>query len=182
MWSDIVHDVAPNLCDSPAPDPGWHLSTAEVHVMQQRSNGYADRRSFSGVVASEEPQLTVSAERMGSVIEIHVTGELDIAVRHLVTGTVEQVLAAGWRRLKMMRVDLTEVTFIDSAGLRSLTLACEMARERDLAFVLVVARPGPVADLLILAGLKEWFDARSGAPDAAQPARQTRRPIDALKC
>lgn len=77
-------------------------------------NGAALGRSSSGVLIGKEPQLTVIAERGGSIVDIYVAGELDIAVRGLVTTKVAEVLA-GKRQLTMLRVDVTAVTFIDSS-------------------------------------------------------------------
>ena len=142
--------------------------------MQRKLTVHAIGRSSNGVVVGNEPQLTVSAERAGSTIAIAVAGELDIAVRSLVTTKVAEVLA-GRRHLKLMRVDVTAVTFIDSSGLRSLTLACEMAREHGLGFVLVITRSGRVADLLALAGMNAWFEARSEPLDPEVRERGTRR-------
>jgi anti-anti-sigma factor len=138
--------------------------------MQQRSIGNAIGRPSSGVLVSGERHLTVDVVRTGSSITIYVAGELDIAGRDPVLTTVEQNLA-GRRHLKTMRVDVTAVTFIDSAGLRSLTQACEMARQRDLVFYLMVARSGPIGDFLVLAEMKNWFKAHSGARMKEQPAR-----------
>ena len=142
--------------------------------MKHGPNGAALGRSSSGVLISKEPQLTVTAERGGSIVEIYVAGELDIAVRGLVTMNVAEVLA-GKRQLTMLRVDVTAVTFIDSSGLRSLALACETARQHGLGFVLVVARSGPVGDLLEVAGMNEWFEKRSSAPGQKVSEPGTRR-------
>ena len=125
--------------------------------MRQRSND-----SSSGLLVDNNRHLTVDIARTGSAITISVAGELDIAGRDLVVTTVEQVLA-GRRHLQTMRVDVTAVTFIDSAGLRSLTLACENARHHGLVFYLVVARSGPVGDFLVLAEMTDWFQTHSGA-------------------
>jgi anti-anti-sigma factor len=130
-------------------------TTAEGGVMPRISIGQTVEREHITMPSDGDEHLTVSHRRTGSIGEITVAGEPDIAVRHLVTADVQEALTDT--RVQLLRIDVTRVTFVDASGLRSLTLAREMTGERGLRLVLVVARTGPVGDLLVLVGLKDWF-------------------------
>lgn len=54
-------------------------------------------------------------------------------------------------------LDLREVTFMDSSGLRALLQAQDLARANHARFALSVG-PGQVKKLLDLAGVADWFD------------------------
>lgn len=78
-------------------------------------------------------------------------GELDSAVCPELIERFEAVVADGPEKLDL---DLGEVTFVDSAGLRAIIVIERTARERDIA--LTIRSPaGAVADLLKLTGLGE---------------------------
>ena len=129
--------------------------------MQQWSFIYTGEASMPGVDGGDS-QLTVNVQRAGWMMTIRVSGELDIAVRDLVSAATETALIDS-TDLRSLSLDVSDVTFIVCSGLRSLKLACEMVRERGLEFVLVRARSGPVAELLGLTRLTEWFEVGSHA-------------------
>ena len=79
----------------------------------------------------------VSRER--DTASVRPVGELDLATVPLLSAPVAELREAGWRHLI---VDLSELTFIDSTGLRFL-LEC-YAESRHDGFTLAL-RPGPPA-------------------------------------
>ena len=62
---------------------------------------------------------------------------------------------AALRGLTALHLDLSEVTFIDSSGLRSLLLSRHAVLDRGLKFSLSMTEGGPVHRLLVLAGVQE---------------------------
>ena len=82
----------------------------------------------------------------GSVVA-HVRGDLDMATAPM----LERVLA-GWERRAKLVVDLSECTFVDSAGLRLLTRAAREAEENGGTVALVVVDPG-IRRVLEITGL-----------------------------
>lgn len=79
------------------------------------------------------------------------TGELDSAVCGELIERFEALLADGATEAI---VDLDEVTFMDSAGLRAIIVIERMARERDVG--LTIRSPaGPVSDLIQMTGVSE---------------------------
>jgi anti-anti-sigma factor len=79
------------------------------------------------------------------------SGELDSAVCAEVVERFEAVVADGAREVVL---DLDDVTFMDSAGLRAVIVIERTARERDVA--LTIRSPaGTVSDLLRMTGIDE---------------------------
>ncbi len=66
-------------------------------------------------------------------------------------------------------LDLAEVGFIDSSGLRSLLQARDACAARGLRFSLIVT-DGPVSRLLDLAGVRDWFTYEPAPPPPGRPA------------
>lgn len=94
-------------------------------------------------------QLDVRSERRGTVDVVALTGEIDhesaVAVERRLLGLAEQARA--------LVLDITEVTFIDSAGVRLLDRLVETCADRAL----LVASPddGPVRLVLRLCAFPE---------------------------
>ena len=83
--------------------------------------------------------LTLRSERAGDTHVIALSGELDIASVRDVEAELASVEAAA--RLARLVIDLRDVTFIDSSGLR---LVLEASRRADTtAYRLALVRPGP---------------------------------------
>lgn len=93
------------------------------------------------VVVRSEQEATLVAAR----------GELDLLSAPLLSAEVGAILGADARPVA---IDLTEITFIDSAGIHVLVNASQRAR-RHLA---VICSPGPVARALGLLGLSEMLN------------------------
>jgi anti-anti-sigma factor len=84
-----------------------------------------------------------------------VTGELDLLAEDDVARALRE--AVGQAGATSVVLDLTEVGFIDSSGLRALLQGRDAASARGLSFALAVV-DGPVTRLLAAAGVSEWFD------------------------
>lgn len=80
--------------------------------------------------------LEVSVERTGTTVQVAVRGEVDISTVEQLRQRISRELAADG---EILLIDLTEVSFIDSSGLRAILEAAALAPER------VRVIPGPVA-------------------------------------
>jgi anti-sigma B factor antagonist len=94
---------------------------------------------------------------------IAVTGELDIATAPELCARLDATRSL--RRPRML-VDLTEVDFCDSTGLRALLGAASEVRAHGGRFAIVCPPSGDVARLLDIVGAAEWMaihdDSQSG--------------------
>ena len=107
------------------------------------------------------PLSVETVENDGSVVQILVTGELDIST----AGQLEAALhAAGTADL---RVDLAGLTFIDSSGIRVLVL--EHQRLREAGHRMTLCNCSSVCQRTFeVAGLADELDFETqGSPDAA---------------
>ena len=80
-------------------------------------------------------------EELGSTLQLHLTGEFDLAGVGRVEAALERVSDEHTRHVVF---DLTNLSFLDSAGLRTLLRANE--RARSAAFDVVVVRPRGLAN------------------------------------
>jgi anti-sigma B factor antagonist len=85
---------------------------------------------------------------------VAVAGELDIATAPELCARLDATRSI--RRLRML-VDLTEVDFCDSTGLRALLGAASEVRARGGRFAIVCPPAGDVARLLDVVGASEWM-------------------------
>jgi len=113
---------------------------------------------FTAVIEEEEavgarPQISITMGASEALLEI--SGELDMALEGEVAEAIER--ACSDVGAAAIAVDVTQVTFIDSSGLRSLVRARMAATSRGITFRLICPESGPVPRLLELARLKGWF-------------------------
>jgi anti-anti-sigma factor len=97
------------------------------------------------------PNFRIETSSTGSGTTIKLAGELDSATCAELIERVEQLIGDDPGEVVL---DLDEVTFIDSAGLRAIIVIERKAGERDVAFT-IRSPTGPVADLLQLTGIRE---------------------------
>ena len=103
---------------------------------------------------TDDGRVTVEDGPRGRVVRLTVTGDLDLLVeRNLVDDVVDLLRDARPDRVVL---DLTEVPFLDSSGLRGL-LRCARAAEDHGVLLTLDVRPGPVTMLLDTAGVRSWF-------------------------
>ncbi len=75
---------------------------------------------------------------------LRVSGEIDLASRDTLGTAVNNVLAGG---VTLLLLDLTDVGFIDVAGLRAVAAVVGQCREAECIPVLLARREGPVERL-----------------------------------
>jgi anti-sigma B factor antagonist len=91
---------------------------------------------------------------------VEVAGELDIATAPDLCVRLD---AGRLRRRPRMLVDLTDVDFCDSTGLRALLGAASEVRAQGGRFGIVCPPSGNVARLLQIVGAAEWMTIHSDA-------------------
>jgi anti-anti-sigma factor len=109
---------------------------------------------------ADAPEFRIETLHNGSATTIRLAGELDSATHPELLGHFERAAAdAG-----AIVLDLEEVSFIDSAGLRAIILIEQEARERSVSLT-VVSPPESVTDLLHLTGVADrvTLASRAGA-------------------
>jgi anti-anti-sigma factor len=93
--------------------------------------------------------------------EVVVHGDVDMAVEEMLHAVLHDCAAAAYDRGCRVRINLTNVSFMDSAGLRSL-----MRLHIDHGGVITISEvSAPVARLFEVAGVVDWLlPARAGDP------------------
>lgn len=91
--------------------------------------------------------------------EVVVRGDVDMAVEDALHAALHECITAEAEHGRTVRIDLGDVGFMDSAGLRSL-----MRLHLEHGDAIVISRvSGPVARLFEVAGVADWLlRARSG--------------------
>jgi anti-sigma B factor antagonist len=82
--------------------------------------------------------LEVAVQRSGDAAVLHLEGELDLAS---VPSLERELKALEDERPPLLVVDLRELAFIDSSGLRLLLVAAERAEQEGRRFVVVRGSP-----------------------------------------
>jgi len=103
----------------------------------------------------------------GGTVGMEVVGDVDMAAEETFMAAVVALFDGGTDRLE---IDLTNVEFMDSAGLRTLMRLRHDFAER----VQVVAVSAAVRRLFAVAGVTEWL--MPGGADDANPAPEVTRP------
>jgi anti-sigma B factor antagonist len=105
--------------------------------------------------------------RADGLLEVILRGEIDYTNAGLVTDTVTSAVERS--RPAAVRVDLTEVTFLDSSGIGVLITGMKAAREVQADYR--VAGPNPkVLDQLRITGLVDLFPVDPADPPAGAGA------------
>jgi anti-sigma B factor antagonist len=105
-------------------------------------------------MSDDEVAFGVHTEERTDHVRLVVTGELDLYREPELRSAVEALLAQG--PPQRLVLDVGDLQFLDSAGLRGLLACRDRARSAAVPFSLAVA-PGPVTRLLDLAGVRSWF-------------------------
>jgi anti-sigma B factor antagonist len=124
------------------------------------------------VTAPEGEPFSVTERDEAGVHVIAVAGELDIATAPDLCVRLDNSRMA--RRPRLL-VDLSDVDFCDSTGLRALLGAASEVRAHGGRFAIVCPSDGDVARLLHIVGAAEWMaihqDAESGVAALSPPPR-----------
>jgi anti-sigma B factor antagonist len=106
-------------------------------------------------VSSSPPEsFSVEEHEEAGVRVLHVAGELDIATAPRLCARLD---ATRTGRRPRLLVDLTDVDFCDSTGLRALLGAASEVRARGGRFAIVCPPRSDVARLLEIVGAGEWI-------------------------
>lgn len=100
-------------------------------------------------------------------ISMSVNGEIDLATVDELNVAIQEVLTSDNSNLL---VDLTDTSFMDSTGLKSLVMAERTFTEAGRSFALAV-KPGPIWRLIELSGVDSMLTIVSGAEDLETVAR-----------
>jgi len=114
------------------------------------------------------PLVRVVEEHVGAVAVVTVDGEVDASNAR---GVGERLRGAMTNHSHALVVDLTETTFIDSAGLNMLFALDLALRERGQRLHLVLEPASAVARVAAIVGLDgalATYPTRAGALDAAR--------------
>jgi anti-anti-sigma factor len=101
-------------------------------------------------MAGDPGAFSISTAELDGRVIVELHGELDLAS----APELDSVLSRGQGAGQTVIVDLRDLQFMDSSGLRVLAAAHARAAERALRFALV--RPpadGPIARIIAIAGL-----------------------------
>jgi anti-anti-sigma factor len=113
--------------------------------------------------ASAQEALCWSVRCGGDGIDVAITGEMDLATSEPLGRTLKRVLAS---KPVMMRLDLAEVSFLDSSGIRCLVGVAERAAE--VGSHLVVRNPTPmVLRVLEICGVDQLLPAHGTNGDGS---------------
>ena len=99
------------------------------------------------------PTLTTEVVA-GAAQVVRVAGELDLSTAARLCRAIDAAAAARWR--PRVTIDLTELTFCDSTGLRALIGAVREVEVRGGRAALVLTSGGTLDRLLQLTGLDEF--------------------------
>ncbi len=99
-----------------------------------------------------DKQLTITREDSEGGHLLVVTGELDIATAPGLEATVSSLCQAGARRIA---IDFSELTFIDSAGVRAILVATDLCADNRSGLELVRSRHLAARRVFELSGLSD---------------------------
>lgn len=109
---------------------------------------------MSGSSGPHPPPFTAQIINPANPVVIRASGELDIATVGLLQTCLENAARDGGP----VEVDMTEVTFMDSSGLRALIIEREAADGAGRGFVVIPSEA--VRRLITIAGLADFIEMR----------------------
>lgn len=105
----------------------------------------------------------VEGEQQGTICLVRVHGEIDLSNAHEVSSEIGYAMGQEARRLV---VDLSDITYLDSAGVALLLRLAERLRSRRRELQLVVPRGSPVRRVLDFTGRPRVIPLESRLEDA----------------
>jgi anti-sigma B factor antagonist len=116
-------------------------------------------------VKFDQAQLfQIHQERNGAdAVVVKLSGEFDMAGCASFETAVQSLQSLNGEPLRKVVIDLAELTFIDSSGIRSLLDSKRRAEEHGLALVVRVPEAGQVRQVLELTGVDHVLDGADGA-------------------
>jgi anti-sigma B factor antagonist len=123
----------------------------------------------------ETASLVDTPEPARDLVRVSLSGEVDMYTSAEIRERLAALYADGWQRIV---IDMSGVTFLDSAGLAVLVAALRRAERRGATLMIEDARPN-VSRILELTHLTAAFglgpatpstERREGEPSASEPA------------
>lgn len=105
-------------------------------------------------------EFSCTAEQFADRVVFSVAGDVDLAAH----GRLQTDLDQAWDGSTNLVIDCSQVTFLDSMGLRVLVHAMQRATASDRT-VTLAAPSQPVLRVLELAGVKDLFPITGPSPD-----------------
>jgi len=105
----------------------------------------------------------VEGEQQGTLCLVRVHGEIDLSNAQEVSSAIGSVMGRESRRLV---VDLSNITYLDSAGVALLLRLAERLQTRRRQLHLVVPRGSPVRRVLVFTGLPRVIPVEARLEDA----------------
>ena len=116
------------------------------------------------------PGCEIVAERpFPKVVVLRVTGEVDLWTS---VPLMESIIAAHAEHPELIAVDLSEVTFLDSAGLRTLEEGARLLEDGRVHFAVISPSSHELAHHPQLAGLHRLLNLHESIEDALGPWRE----------
>jgi anti-anti-sigma factor len=115
-----------------------------------------------------DPEFAIDESDVGGVRVLAPRGELDLATAPTLCARVDAARATGHRRLVL---DLTDLEFCDSQGLRALLGASAEVRAQGGRLAVAASGGSAVARLLDVSGAGEMLPVRGDAPAAIAAVR-----------
>lgn len=100
------------------------------------------------------------------VVLLAVKGEVDVCTS---LGLMESMIAAFAEHPEVIVVDLTELRFMDSAGLQGLLQSARHIEEGGVRFAVILPSDHPLAQLPQLIGLRRLLHVHESVEDALGP-------------
>ena len=104
-----------------------------------------------------DDDLTITELRDGSTVIVAARGEIDVSN----AGELRDAVTSACENCDRLRLDLTEIEFIDSTGLGGLLELRSTLRSRNVTLE-IVAGDGPVRQAVEITGLGELLAPASG--------------------
>src|SRR3712207_877046 len=147
--------------DRPARDP------SHDHPRARDGGGQAHRAPLEATRSGPGmSQLTIGTAQEQGVAVVDVDGDLDVAAVEDVGSALSEALRGG----TPVVVDLADVSFIDSTGMRTMIDARRRPRELGLAMVCVCPNNAAVWRLLELTGTTGFFEVEETRAEAVAAA------------
>ncbi len=106
---------------------------------------------------NEQPEFRIAQDRVGGRVRLSVSGEIDMQTTPLLEAEVSDACAVA----SAIELDLHEVSFIDSTGIRSVLAAKTLCGDRGVEFLLVPSRHDAPRRTFELAGVLDLLPWRS---------------------
>ena len=104
-----------------------------------------------------EGMFSISATRHDDEIQLHLSGELDLAEVETLVGAARDASGAG-----AVVLDLSDLAFVDSSGVSALLSAAQLCRDRGQSFTVTGAH-GVVEQVFRISGIEALLRGDPGA-------------------